>query len=123
MLVVPTEVKTAFTEFLVKKGIAQKHIYKCQKYLRYYLDFCQKYRHGSGTSHGLEGFLLKLVEKKQEPTIRKEAQRAVQLYQEYLTLRKNDSKRLKNDEVTKKRSILTSILPRKIITETTPQQA
>ncbi|MCP4341865.1 MAG: site-specific integrase, partial [Desulfobulbaceae bacterium] len=53
--------------------------------------------------HGLEGFLLKLAEKKQDATARKEAQRAVQLYQEYLTLRKNDSKRPKNDEVTNKK--------------------
>ena len=103
MLVVSTGVKTGFAEFLVKKGIAQKYIYKCQKYLRYYLDFCQKYRHGSGTLHGLEGFLLELAEKKQDATARKEAQRAVQLYQEYLTLRKNDSKRPKNDEVTNKK--------------------
>ncbi len=103
MLVVPTEVRTGFAEFLVKKDIAQKYIYKCQKYLRYYLDFCQKYRHGSGTVQGLEAFLLKLAEKKQDSMARKEAQRAVQLYQEYLTLRKNDSKRLKNNEVTNKK--------------------
>ncbi|PHR22505.1 MAG: hypothetical protein COA36_17750 [Desulfotalea sp.] len=85
MLVVSTEVKTGFAEFLVKKGIAQK------------------YRHGSGILHGLEGFLLKLAEKKQDATVRKEAQRAVLHYQEYLMLRKNDSKRPNNDEVTNKK--------------------
>ncbi len=100
MLVVSTEVRIRYAEFLVKKGIAQKYIYKCQKYLRYYLDFCQKYRHEPGTAQGLEAFLIKLAEKRQDVTIRKEAKRAVQLYQEYLAVRKKDSKRQNNNEIT-----------------------
>jgi integron integrase len=102
MLVVPTEVRIRFAAFLDKKGIALKHIYKCQKYLRYYLDFCHKYGHEAATVQGLEPFLLKLTEKRQDVATRKEAQRAVQLYQEYLALMKNESKSQNNDEITNK---------------------
>ena len=41
-------------DFFDKKGLALKHIYKRQKYLRYYLDFCQKYHHEVSTVHVLE---------------------------------------------------------------------
>ncbi|BHH82357.1 integron integrase [Desulforhopalus sp. 52FAK] len=96
MLALPTEIRIRYAEFLVKKGIAQNYIYKCQKYLRYYLDFCHKYRHDSSTVQGLKAFLLKLAEKKQDVTTIKEAKRAVQLYQEAVML-------MKNDETTDKR--------------------
>lgn len=89
MLVAPTEIKTGYAEFLTQKNIAQKYTHKCQKYLRYYLDFCHKYNHRSGTISGVEGFLAKLHEKKQSVTIQKEAQRAGQLYHEYLTVTKD----------------------------------
>jgi integron integrase len=102
MLAVPTEVRSRYAEFLNKKGIDLKYIYKCQKYLCYYLDFCQKYHHEAATAQGLEAFLLKLAEKRQDVTARKEAKRAVQLYQEYLAHRKNDSKRQYEDQITNK---------------------
>jgi len=41
------------------------------------LDFCQKYRHEAATVQGLEAFLLKLAEKRQDVTTRKEAKRAL----------------------------------------------
>jgi integron integrase len=103
MLVVPTEIKIKYAEFLAKNGIAQNYINKCQKYLRYYLDFCQKYHHDPVTSQGLKTFLLKLSEKRQDVTTRKEAKRAIQLYQEYLAFRKDNSKKSINDEITGKK--------------------
>ncbi|MBM9518605.1 integron integrase [Desulforhopalus vacuolatus] len=102
MLVVPADVRIRYADFLDKKGIALQHIYKCQKYLRYYLDFCQKYRHEASTVQGLEVFLLQLAEKKKDVTTRKEAERAVQLYQEYLVPGKNEGKSQKNDEITER---------------------
>ena len=64
MLVVPTEVRIKYAEFLDKKGIAQKYIYKCQKYLRQYLDFCQKYRYEPATDQGIKAFPQKLTKKR-----------------------------------------------------------
>jgi len=45
MLVVPTEVRVRYAEFLTQRGVARIYVNKCQKWLRYYLDFCEKYRH------------------------------------------------------------------------------
>jgi len=94
MLVVPTEVRSRYAEFLARKDIAQKYISTCQKYLRYYLDFCQRYQHESTTVQSLEAFLHKLSEKKQDVQTRAEAKRAVQFYQEFLMLGKSDAKRI-----------------------------
>lgn len=101
MLVVPREVRVGYGEFLARRGVAEKYIYKCQKYLRYYLDFCWKYHHEQATVQGLEAFLLKLAEKKQDETARKEAKRAIQLYQEYLTPAQHKSKKPKRSVPTK----------------------
>lgn len=65
MLVRPIEVRVRYAELLANKGIAQSYINNCQKYLRYYLDFCHKYRHEAATVQRVEAFLLKLAEKKQ----------------------------------------------------------
>ena len=93
MLVVPTEVRMGYAAFLDQKGIAQKYIPLCQKYLRYYLDFCQKYDHKSGTPQGIEAFWVKLTEKRLDVSARNEAKRAVQLFQEYVVLQESYKKR------------------------------
>lgn len=98
MLVVPAETRVRYAEFLTQKGVAQIHIGKCQKWLRYYLDFCEKYRYETATSRGLDAFLVKLTEKKQNDAARKEAQRAVQLYQDYLITNRSDNRRSKRPE-------------------------
>ena len=99
MRVVPTEIRKRYAEFLTRKGVAQKYHYRCQKYLRYYLDFCQKYHHDSETIQSLEVFLLKLADKNQDLTIRQEAKRAIQLYHEE-ALRNSDDKKQKTQEKT-----------------------
>lgn len=84
MLLVPTEIKGKYAEFLALRGVAQIYVNKCQKWLRYYLDFCMKYQYKAATSHGLDAFLLNLTEKGQNVDTRQEAKRAVQLYQDFL---------------------------------------
>lgn len=60
MLAVLPGIRIRYAEFLAREDIAQKYISICQKYLRYYLDFCQRYQHESTTAQSLEAFLHKL---------------------------------------------------------------
>ncbi|SHH94699.1 integron integrase [Desulfofustis glycolicus] len=98
MLVVPAETRVRYAEFLTQKGVAQIYGEKCQKWLRYYLDFCEKYRYETATSRGLDAFLVKLTVKKQNDAARKEAQRAVQLYLDYLITNRSDNRHSKRPE-------------------------
>ncbi len=55
MQVILMEARGRYAEFLATKSIAQQYInkcqkYKCQKYLRYYLDFCHKHRYEETSS-------------------------------------------------------------------------
>lgn len=84
MLAVPTEIRVRYAEFLTGRGVAQKYVNKCQKWLRYYLDFCKKYHYEKTTSQGLEAFLLKLTEKRQSVESKQEAKKAVLLYHDFL---------------------------------------
>jgi hypothetical protein len=46
-----------------------------KKWLRYYLDFCQKYKQPISTKESLQQFIKKLQEKNQTPERQKQAQR------------------------------------------------
>jgi hypothetical protein len=65
MFVVPQAVRDGYGEFLIGKGITHQDKYTCQKWLRFYLDFCSKYQHDATSSGSLDYFLMKLTEKKQ----------------------------------------------------------
>lgn len=98
MLIVPEEVKVRYGEFLTRRDVAEKYVNKCQKWLRYYLDFCNKYQHEAAASQGLKAFLLKLTEKRQTIESKQEAKRAVQLYQEFLNQTEGEGQGSKKPE-------------------------
>ncbi len=95
MLIIPKETQTGYAEFLAHKNVPQQYINKCQKWLRYYLDFCKKYHYEKADVPGLEAFLLKLTEKKQSAGSKLEAKRAIKLYWDFLLSKKNDPYSLK----------------------------
>ena len=51
------------------------------KWLRYFLDFCQKYNFPQSEQRSLPAFLVKLKDKNQAEHLRKQARHAVFLYQ------------------------------------------
>jgi hypothetical protein len=63
MLVVPQAVRDGYGEFLIGKGITHQDQYTCQKWLRFYVDFCSTYQHDATSSGSLDGFLMKLTKK------------------------------------------------------------
>lgn len=106
MLVVPTEVRVRYAAFLVQKGVAPVYVNKCQKWLRYYLDFCEKYQHKTKSTQGLDAFIVKLTEKKQSVAARKEAKRAIQLYQEYFIPNRSDGNRSNRPKISERVSVV-----------------
>jgi len=98
MLVVPIEIRSRYAEFLAQRSVAQIYVNKCQKWLRYYLDFCSKYQHKTTTAQSLESFLVKLTVKNQTVATGLEAKRAIQLYHEFLNLNRIDDSRSKRPE-------------------------
>jgi len=61
------------------------------KWLRFYLDFCLKYRHPPRDSDSLQPFLQKLAEKNQPVVNQEQAAQSVKLYYETLKNWPNDS--------------------------------
>jgi hypothetical protein len=74
VLNIPPEILRGLASLLKRRDLpsAQHNYYK--KWLRYYLDFCVKYRLKDTSSNSLAQFLSKLREKKQtEPQVKQGA--------------------------------------------------
>ena len=80
MLNIPPDLLGRFVAVLEERGVplAQHSYYK--KWLRYYVDFCDKYRLEATSSKSQAQFLDKLSEKKQTDWQIKQAAHAVSLY-------------------------------------------
>jgi ribosomal protein L12E/L44/L45/RPP1/RPP2 len=82
MLNVPPKLASAYNGFLVKKGIRQKNHPFYRKWLRYYLDFCQKQSSDRSNENRLSAFIAKLQDKKQSEFMQKQARHAVSVFYE-----------------------------------------
>jgi integron integrase len=65
---------------LTNSAVPPDHYKDFRKWLRYYLDFCQKYQHPYADENSLLLFLKKLKQKNQPADQRAQAQKAVRLY-------------------------------------------
>lgn len=84
MLKIPDEVQNRYNEVLKQKKIKPELHGYYLKWLRFYLDFCDKYDHLSAKSVSLDFFQRKLQDKNQNELQRDQAGEAVRLY--YLCL-------------------------------------
>ncbi len=80
MIQVPKALIKKYNLLLVNSDIPPGQYSHCKKWLRFYLDFCKKYAHSYTDSKSLLLFLEKLKEKKQTPSQRSQAKKAVTLY-------------------------------------------
>ena len=62
---IPSDLKARYSSMLVQKGVPEKYHYYYGKWLRYYLDFCEKYRFNQLNKENLVHFIKKLKDKKQ----------------------------------------------------------
>ena len=87
MLTVPTSLQTRYHGWLRSKALPTNVHGFFLKWLRYYLDFCQKYRMPEAEEGSLAGFLDKLREKKQTKAQQEQASQAITLYYELMQAR------------------------------------
>lgn len=80
MLTISSALRSAFEKKLQERKIARNVENRYLKWLRYYLDFCSKYRHPPDDSASLPMFIQKLQEKKQTRLQQVEAGDAIGLY-------------------------------------------
>ena len=80
MLNLPSALRTAFETCLRNAAIPKPAHAAYTKWLRYYLDFCQKYHFPHAPQESLPRFLHKLQEKKQTKAQQQQAAHAVSRY-------------------------------------------
>ncbi len=81
---IPAALNAQFGALLVKNKIPQKFHNHYLKWLRYYLDFCQRYRFSESNSRSLPNFIRKLKEKGQTDAQQKQANEAIHIYYELI---------------------------------------
>jgi len=81
----PPALASRFDSALITAGIAENHWPYFRRWLRFYLDFCQKYQQDSTHPTSLTAFDAKLRNKGQQPWKRQQAQQAIALYWTLLT--------------------------------------
>lgn len=84
MYQVPMEIQRGFTQQLQQNSIPEKYHPHYHRWLRYYLDFCYRYKMQLSQEDTLSSFLKKLEEKEKELWQRKQAHHAVQIYQKQI---------------------------------------
>lgn len=86
MLPIPPHIARQYQAYLGQKGIPIQTQRICAKWLRYYLDFRQKYSLKQGHDSDLKAFMVKLEQKGQGLDLRRQAYRAVSLFHEMNSL-------------------------------------
>lgn len=80
MITIPNDVFTKYVIYLIKKGVPASSHAEYKKWLRYYLDFCDKYPVPEAKHEKVRLFTAKLQEKKQSVPLQQRAANAVSLY-------------------------------------------
>lgn len=84
MFQLPDQLKIQYRELLATRGVKVELLGEYFKWLRFFLDFCEKYKIEGGDADRLRRFIQKLKEKNQSEDQRRRAYHAVSLYFEML---------------------------------------
>jgi len=85
MIAIPSAIHAQFAQFLIGQALPPTVRGFYTKWLRFYWDFCHKYRHDPLHSDSLPLFVKKLQDKHQSEPQRKQAQQAISLFYEMQT--------------------------------------
>jgi hypothetical protein len=66
---IPQNIRVPYDALLVRKQIPRSSLQNYRKWLRYYLDFCDKYKFNQFEKNSATSFLKKLKEKRQSGKI------------------------------------------------------
>ena len=91
MLNLPSTMQTQFVVFLRNQAVPNEAHASHLKWLRYGLDFCEKYHFPQAQTNSLSHFLDKLHQKKQTHSQQQQACHAIMLYYEFVQHREPDS--------------------------------
>ena len=80
MIQIHPKIREQFDTLLLQKNILKNHHADYRKWLRYYLDFCNKYHHNNLKKESLPHFIEKLRSKKQTIPQQRQAHHAVSIY-------------------------------------------
>ncbi len=89
MIPIPQNINTLYSALLIQKAVPDKYHPYYRKWLRYYLDFCQKYGFIQSDTKSLPHFIKKLKEKKQTDLQQKQAADAIYIYYGEETIRED----------------------------------
>jgi len=79
---IPSNIKVHYDAHLNNKAISRSAHFQYLKWLRYYLDFCEKYHLNEFKNENLIHFIAKLKDKKQNAQQQKQAYHAISLFYE-----------------------------------------
>ncbi|MCK5543129.1 MAG: integron integrase [Desulfobacterales bacterium] len=100
-----------FEIWLDKEKIPSDRYDLYKKWLRYYLDFCHKYKHNPQTSESLPKFINKLRDKKQSKQQQKQAFDSIIIYYKIFNIYPDWSKKAGKDEVKEQIVLYSEIKP------------
>jgi len=80
MQLIPEKLKNSFLQLLIDHHVPEPELARYQKWLRFYLDFCQKYGLSSRCIETLKLFLQKLQDRSQNDQQLEQARKAVSFY-------------------------------------------
>ncbi len=86
MITVSSDLQRQFEKILQEKSISKSLWWQYKKWLRYYLDFCQKYNFPATQKDSLPHFLQKLQEKNQTKIQQEQAACAIKLYYQIVSV-------------------------------------
>ncbi|WP_176360034.1 hypothetical protein [Desulfosediminicola ganghwensis] len=72
--------RDAYKRFLQQRGISPNEQFALQKWMRFFLDYCDKYNHKAKSRLSIPPFLQKLTSKKQKALQIRQAEKAIQLF-------------------------------------------
>ena len=79
---IPADLIEKYITLLKENTIPEKYHHYYLKWLRFYLDFCHKYKFDESSSQSIPAFIKKLEEKKQTELSKKQAHKAIRIYYE-----------------------------------------
>ncbi len=126
MITIPNELFTKYIAHLIKTGVPESSHAEYKKWLRFYIDFCDKYPVPGAKSERVRLFTAKLQEKKQSLPLRQRAANAVSLYfqmegQETRGQKENNSQR--NGKETADYEIINKnpVVPESLVEQSQPE--
>ena len=105
MLTIPTSLAHKYESLLIQLNVPVNQRAYFYKWLRYYLDFCNKYQLETSDKFNFSAFNEKLRDKNQSDTQRQQAKQAISIFYKGIGSRKNNISTSINESTFKHKSI------------------